>query len=93
TPVQSRGLCPTHHSRFHRQRREMSPESRVAFEEKLVELGMLLPARKPGRKVEQDAFRDVADALLVAEKEKGFASKKPAKAKRAKKSPRRKRGA
>ena len=72
TPLQARGLCATHHTRFHRQMRRLDESQKKIFEKSLIERGLLLPAKSPGRRVDDDPFRDVASELFVAESQGAF---------------------
>ena len=71
-PVQARGLCAKHHSRFHRQLKNLAPDQRQEFEQALIDRGLLNPPKTPGRQVNHDSFREVADELFVAEPEAEF---------------------
>ncbi len=60
----TRGLCQTHYSRFLRALKKVPEQSKEDYEGKLVDKGLLLPVRSPGRKAtDLDLFVELADVF------------------------------
>lgn len=49
--------------------RDLSDEQKKVYEQTLIERGLLLPRKPPGRQVEQDPFKEVAAELFKNELE------------------------
>ena len=65
----TRGLCRKHHSRYHRIRELLSEEERQTFDDRLIELGMLLPSNQGRRTDEPDEFESVAREMFATFKD------------------------
>ncbi|MEM9365058.1 MAG: hypothetical protein AAGD07_03610 [Planctomycetota bacterium] len=78
-PPLNRGLCSTHHSRYYRQVKDLTPEQKTRYESELIRRGLLLPLQKPGPKVYEDPFQQVADELFAAESSEDYESNQPKK--------------
>ena len=50
----------------------MTAEQKVIYQQTLIERGLLLPPKSPGRQVTKDPFKDVAAELFVAESKPTF---------------------
>jgi hypothetical protein len=68
-PNRRLGLCVKHYTRFRKALRRIPPDKRDAFEEHLVEAGLLMPKRK-GRRVDprEDVYADAAAEFLSGHK-------------------------
>jgi len=52
--------------------RQLNPEDQKVYEQTLIDRGLLLRRKSPGRQVQEDPFRDIADELFVAEPKPSF---------------------
>ena len=52
----------------------MTPEQKQAYEKTLIERGLLLMPKPPGRQINNDPFQEVAAELFVAESGQPFST-------------------
>lgn len=82
TPKMTRGLCSAHYLQFNRSKNKIPEEKRQAFDDEMVELGLVLPAGRAGRRKRyEDPFAEharkyesVDSVSLVAEPANDYAT-------------------